>query len=271
MPKYRYNRYRDLEIDVSRLQFADDRESFLHVIRQEFDKWAGRLNHSRERFTAVMWYNVPKEVSRVVPWLIDSDPAIRMHHANANRIMFVRPHPSSHGSAQIPSYGTHYVKVECVVLEEGTGRVLMVKERIGADAPFKNVSGSSESGEFFADAAMREVGEETGVRTRFVCLFGCGNRLRTRFDRDEIIMGCLLIAEQGQMPRADGTEVSLADWFDPSIAISTCTPMAREWLMSANACDMGHNRRSHTRDIFRGDPHSMDFFVPHAVQQHLLR
>ena len=128
MPKYRYNRYRDLEIDVSRLQFADDRESFLHVIRQEFDKWAGRLNHSRERFTAVMWYNVPKEVSRVVPWLIDSDPAIRMHHANANRIMFVRPHPSSHGSAQIPSYGTHYVKVECVVLEEGT--VIIVPELI---------------------------------------------------------------------------------------------------------------------------------------------
>jgi len=267
MPKYRYNRYRDLEIDVSRLQFADDRDSFLDVIRQEFDRWASRLSHSRERFTAVMWLNVPKEMSRVVPWLVDSDPGIRIHHANAGRIMFVRPHPSSAGRAQIPSYGTHYVKVECVVLEEGTGRVLMVRERIGTDTPFKNVSGSAESGEFFADAAIREVREETGIRARFVCLIGCGNRLRTRFDRDEIIMGCLLFAEQGQRPCADGTEVSAADWFDPAAAIPICTPMAREWMMAANACNMEHNRRVHTRDIFRGNPHSMDFFVPSIVQQ----
>ena len=269
MGKYRYNRYRDLEIDISRLDFAD-RESFLAVIREEFHRWAARLTHSRERFSAVMWLNVPKAFSRVVPWLIDEHPFFQLHHANANRIMLVRPHPSASGSraCQIPSYGTHYVKVECVVVEDGTGRVLMVRERIGggdSDA-VKCVSGSAEAGEYFADAAVREVREETGVVCRFVCLMGCGNRLRTRFDRDEITMGCLLFAPQGQAPRADGSEVMLAEWYDPGSVAETCTPMAREWLAAANACRMDYNQRIHTEDLFRGPPHFMDFFVPRLQQ-----
>lgn len=265
MGKYRYNRYRDLEIDISRLVFADQ-DTFLAAIKDEFYKWASRLSHSRERFSAVMWLNVPKSFSRVVPWLLDNHPFFQLHHANSSRIMLVKPHPAANGSraCQIPSYGTHYVKVECVVIEDGTGRVLMVKERIGGmeNDSVKCVSGSAEAGEFFADAAVREVREETGIASRFVCLIGCGNRVRTRFDRDEIIMGCLLFASQGQTPRADGSEVMLAGWFDPSSISGTCTPMAREWLAAANACSINYNQRIHTRDLFRGAPHFMDFFVP---------
>ena len=261
MAKYRYNRYRDLEIDISRLVFIDQ-QSFLAVIDDEFNKWAGKLSHSRERFTAVMWLSIPKDFARVVAWLIDSDSRFILHHATANRIMIVRTHPSSHGRAQIPTYGTHYVKVECVVIEEVTGKVLMVKERIGTDSTFKLVSGSVEAGEFFADAAMREVHEETGIDCRFSCLIGCGNRIHTRFDRDEIIMGCLLFARQGQIPKADGSEVSAANWFEPLSIIDTCTPMAREWLAAANACQITYNVRYHTKDLFRGPPHTMDFYVP---------
>ena len=261
MGKYRYNRYRDLEIDISRLEFTDQ-ESFLAIIREEFNKWAGKLAHSRERFSAVMWLNVPKSFSRVVSWLLDNPPFFQLHHANTGRIMLVKPHPAADRSSacQIPSYGTHYVKVECVVIEDVTGRVLMVKERIGGmdNDTVKCVSGSAEAGEFFADAAVREVREETGIDGRFVCLIGCGNRMRTRFDRDEIIMGCLLFAPQGQIPHADGSEVMLAGWYEPGAIAETCTPMAREWLAAANACRMDHNQRIHTKDLFRGAPHFMD-------------
>ena len=111
MGKYRYNRYRDLEIDVSRLDIRpNDRAHFEQVIKSEYDKWASKLDRSRERFTAVMWLNVAKSISHVVPWLIDMH--YEMHHATTCRIMFVRVHPDSRGTAQIPSYGTHYVKVE---------------------------------------------------------------------------------------------------------------------------------------------------------------
>jgi len=209
-----------------------------------------------------MWLNVPKDFSRVVPWLIDNEPKFTLHHANSSRIMLVKTHYLSRGRAQIPSYGTHYLKVECVVLEESTGRILMVRERIGTSSALKLVSGSCEAGEFFADAAMREVREESGIHCRFGCLIGCGNRIRTRFDRDEIIMGCLLFAEQGQNPRADGSEVSEAIWSDPKSAYEACTPMTREWIRAAQGCKVDYNVRFHTNDLFRGHPHTMDFFCP---------
>jgi len=266
MGKYRYNRYRDLEIDVSRLQF-DDEESFHRVIKYEYDKWADKLYRSRERFTAVMWLNVPIEIVKVVPWLVYGDLRFKIHHANSTRVMLVRTHPDSKGTSQIPSYGTHYVKVECVVLEDTTGRILMVKERIGTDSTLKHVSGSVDAGEFFADAAIREVREETGIICRFGCFIGTGNRVRTRFDRDEIIMGCLLFAAPDQRPRADGSEVSVANWFDPLSVIQTCTPMAREWMTAAHACNPTYITRFHTTDIFRGQPYTMDFFIPRLVQQ----
>ena len=272
--KYRYNRYRDLEVDLSHLASPSaDPKHFAKLVGVEYDRWARRLDRSRERFTAVMWLSLPKSHAALLACLLEMPLRFSLHHANSARIMLVKTHPDSRGEAEVPSYGTHYVKVECVVVEDATNRVLMVRDRICAeraksvgrhdsDSNLKIVSGSSETGEFFADAAEREVMEETGVRARFGCLIGCGNRLRTRFDRDEIIMGCLLRADKGQRPKADGGEVCEASWCDAAEAAERCTPMSREWLAAAHACRPDYAVRSHTDDLFRGKPHSMDFFVP---------
>lgn len=275
---YRYNRYRDIEIDLGRLgPAASLPQDFSRLVQEEYLRWARRLARSRDRFTAVMWLSLPKSHVPLMSCLLEEPLRFSIHHANSARIMLVKTHPDSRGDAEIPSYGTHYVKVECVVVEQFTQRVLMVRDRICVtraerasnvapewqkDSALKLVSGSSETGEFFADAAVREVYEETGIRATFKCLIGCGNRLRTRFDRDEVIMGCLLYAEQGQRPRADGMEVSDALWCDANDASERCTPMCREWISAAYACNPDYAIRSHTIDLFRGKPHTMDFFVP---------
>lgn len=276
--KYRYNRYRDLEIDLGCLGPAStEPREFAKTVGDEYDRWAHRLDRSRDRFTAVMWLSLPKSHARFLQCLVDEPLRFSLHHANNARIMLVKTHPDSVGKTEVPSYGTHYVKVECVVVEDATQRVLMVRDRICAtraeraaegapewakDSALKLVSGSSETGEFFADAAVREVMEETGIRARFGSLIGCGNRLKTRFDRDEVIMGCLMHAEAGQKPRADGSEVCDAMWCEASDAAERCTPMSREWIAAAYACKPDYAVRSHTDDLFRGRPHSMDFFVP---------
>jgi 8-oxo-dGTP pyrophosphatase MutT (NUDIX family) len=276
--KYRYNRYRDLEIDLGCLRpAATDPHDFAKVVKEEYDRWARRLDRSRDRFTAVMWLSLPKSHAKFLQCLVGDPMHFSLHHANNARVMLVKTHPDSRGETEVPSYGTHYVKVECVVVEDVTLRVLMVMDRICAtraeraadnapnwqkDSALKLVSGSSETGEFFADAAVREVYEETGIRARFGSLIGCGNRLRTRFDRDEVIMGCLLHAEKGQKPHADGSEVSEAMWCEAAEAAERCTPMSREWIAAAHACKPDYAERSHTDDLFRGKPHAMDFFVP---------
>ena len=260
MPKYRYNRYRDLEIDVSRLGPWSTLREFEDIVRDEFRSWSSRLDSSFEKHTAVMWLNVPVEMSDVLAVLLTMEPKFIVHHANRYRFMLVcanRPQ-----TAQIPSYGTHYVKVECIVVERNTNRVLAVRERLDtASKSVKFVTGSAEAGEFIADAAMREVLEETRVKATFFCLAGCGNRLRTRFDRDEIIVGCLLFADEGQHPSPDGSEVREAQWMDVTEFSNTCTPMSREWLNAASRCREECMHRKHTSDLFRGHPYTMDFFV----------
>lgn len=259
MPQWRYNRYRDVEIDVSRLNFANETE-FLQVIEQEHTKWYRKLKYPKIQDMAVMWLNVPKEYIRVVPWLLSINPPFVMHHANTERIMLVRQANARSHRCQIPSYGTHYVKVECVVVEETTGKILMVRERLGTDSVFKLVTGSAEAGEFASTAAEREVWEEARIQCKTAGVVGCGNRIRTRFDRDEIIIGLLLYAPIGQIPRADGFEVREAMWCDVAIASSQCSPMAKEWI--AAAASRPYLPRINTLDLFRGAPHTMDFFIP---------
>lgn len=276
--KYRYNRYRDLEINVACIATPSTNvKDLADIIKKEYDRWAARLSKSRERFTAVMWLNLPKSLVQFTSCLVEDPLNFSMHHATSSRVMLVKTHPESRGRTEIPSYGTHYVKVECVVVEDETQRVLMVRDRICTsralqevagthewqkDSALKLVSGSCETGEFFADAAVREVKEETDVCARFACLIGCGNRLKTRFDRDEVVMACLLYAERGQTPRADGSEVSHAIWCNAEEASEKCTPMSREWLAAAHACKPDYAERLRTEDLFRGKPHFMDFYVP---------
>lgn len=259
MPQWRYNRYRDVEIDISKLVFANETE-FLQVIEQEHAKWYRKLKYPRIQDMAVMWLNVPKEYIRVVPWLMAMTPPFVMHHANSERIMLVRQANVRSRQCQIPSYGTHYVKVECVVIEETTGRILMVRERLGTESVLKLVTGAAEAGEFVSTAAEREVWEEARVRCTTVGMVGCGNRIRTHFDRDEIIIGILLFAPVGQNPRGDGFEVREAMWCDVAVASVHCSQMSKEWIAAAAAAP--YTPKINTTDKFRGAPHTMDFFVP---------
>lgn len=264
MGKYRYNRYRDVEIDVSRFEW-DDHDTFVRMVTREFDKWSSRLTRSKEKDNAVMWVNVPKCCSRVVPWLLSITPPFHIHHANSSRIMMVRPNDPMSDMSQVPSYGTHYVKVDCMVLEENTGRVLMVRERVGHEVqPLKLVTGAAEAGEFFSEAAEREVYEETGIRARFHSVQGIANRRTTRFDRDEIVFSCILYAAEGQKPIPDGKEVNEASWHDgPPSSKEVCT-MTEVWLGSVANTNPSQSFARHRRqDVFRRGGHLMDFYVPY--------
>lgn len=267
MGKYRYNRYHDVEISAEILPCNDPAE-FAAGLEAEEHKWERRFGRLRGVEAAVMWIRVPTVLSHVLPWLLGQKGApeslVRRpfvtHHATTAHVMVVRGWRVG-GRPNIPLYGTHYARVECVVVEDGTGRILAVHERIGVQsAAPKLVTGSVNSGENISAAAVREVREETGIRARFVRLVGCGNRLRTRFDRDEILFGVLMSAEAGQRPRADRTEILQAEWQAPDKLLSYCSPMTKEWMIAAasgGAC-MGFG----TLPDFRGPSHTMEFHAP---------
>lgn len=262
MGKYRYNRYHDVEIDVARLNMASEQDAVAAVAEEE-DKWEHRVGFKRGCESAVMWLRVPTELCRVLPWLVlptalGGRPFV-VHHAHSSHFMLVRPwrFQSQRHHARIPLYGTHYVRVECLVVEETSGHILMISERLGPqNSCMKFVTGSVDPGEFLSTASTREVHEETGVRASYVGVIGCGNRLRTRFDKDEILIGVLLKAPQGQAPRADGEEISKAQWLPAEEAYRQGSTMAREWLTAAG---VSPNIAYGYLPDFRGPPHRMEF------------
>jgi hypothetical protein len=218
----RYNRYQDVEIDAFLLPH-DEIGKFLAALFEEESRWIARLG-SRVmdpdvRGNALFWVKVRVQLSHLIPSLLGND-MFMVHHATPEYIMLVKG-PGVHiCSTNVPLYGTHYTRVECLVVEVGGStmledeRVLMVTEMVGTlCCNRKLVTGSVESGEYLSKAAEREVFEETGIRCRFVGLLGVVNRLRTRFNRDEILIGCVLVAESlGQVPQPSSVEIVHVGW-----------------------------------------------------------
>jgi 8-oxo-dGTP pyrophosphatase MutT (NUDIX family) len=230
-------------------------------IEYETRKWIFETNGKRGADAAVMWIRIPTDLYKTLPWFQKN--GFETHHADRTHVMVVRPRSSK---AVIPLYGTHYVRVECLVIEIGTGRVLMVRERLGPDQSLKLVTGSVDLNEYVSAAAEREVKEETGIVAKADGFIGCGNRLATRFSRDEILIGLLLYAERGQEPKFDGTEIIEALWIEPERAIDICTVLAKEWLLAGGL--VIQNKWTLQKGFlpdFRGLPHRMEVFMPYQA------
>ena len=164
-----------------------------------------------------------------------------MHHATQNRFLLVRSAGVS--ADNISPYGTHYMRVECIVRERGTGRVLLVHETFEAEPHEKHITGTVNAGEFFRTAAEREVAEETGVKATFHSVVGVSNRLRMRYGCDEIAACVLLVAEPNQ-EASTSQETSSARWVDVAEARSLLGKVGAKWLRRAECDDHGTSRFS---------------------------
>jgi 8-oxo-dGTP pyrophosphatase MutT (NUDIX family) len=157
------------------------------------EEFRGQLRHSlgvwENEGYKVVWLEVPVSKAALVPVAVEA--GFVFHHALEEYAMLTRRLLED---AYIPPYATHYVGVGGVVID-GDGDLLVVSEKYrarGRGPAYKLPGGALHPGEHIEDAAMREVLEETGVRTRFEALTCFRHWHGYRYGKSDIYFVCRL-------------------------------------------------------------------------------
>jgi ADP-ribose pyrophosphatase YjhB (NUDIX family) len=118
----------------------------------------------RSEGAPLVWLELPISRAALVPVAVAA--GFVYHHATEHTLhLTLRLVPG----AYVPPDATHYVGAGGVVLTDDR-RLLVVSEKHHKKKHLKLPGGALHPGEHIADAVIREVLEETGVRTRFVSL-----------------------------------------------------------------------------------------------------
>ena len=137
----------------------------------------------------LVWLEVPISRVRLVPVAVDEGFAF--HHAREDYVLLTRRLVER---AYIPPFATHYVGVGGVVLSDAR-ELLVVSERYrrrGRGPAYKLPGGALHPGEHVMDAAVREVLEETGIKTRFESLACFRHWHGYRYGKSDIYFVCRL-------------------------------------------------------------------------------
>jgi ADP-ribose pyrophosphatase YjhB (NUDIX family) len=121
---------------------------------------------------------------------------------------------------KVPVFATHQCGVGGLVLDASGQRVLVVKERI-SNARWKFPGGLTDLGEDLDAAAVREVREETGVRTQFLSILTVRQQHDVQFGRSDLYFTCLLKALSEEI--IVDSEIQAARWMPVAELRAECT------------------------------------------------
>lgn len=138
----------------------------------------------------VAWLEVPLVNSALVP--VAAEAGFRYHHADEDYVMMTL---QIEEGAYIPPHATHYIGAGGVVLSEDR-QLLVVSERHQirprSGHSYKLPGGALVQGEHLAEGVVREVLEETGVRTRFEAMVCLRHWHGYRYGKSDIYFVCRL-------------------------------------------------------------------------------
>ena len=163
----------------------------------------------------VVWLEVAADKSQLIPEAVRE--GFSFHHSGADYLMLTL---QLEEGAFIPAYSSHYIGAGGVTLNS-RGELLVVSEKYHRTTPqspprYKLPGGALHEGENLAEGVVREVFEETGVRTEFDALVCFRHWHGYRYGKSDIYFVCRLhplsekisiqeeeIAESLWMPVAD--------------------------------------------------------------------
>uniref|UniRef100_W5M4I6 Nucleoside diphosphate-linked moiety X motif 6 n=1 Tax=Lepisosteus oculatus TaxID=7918 RepID=W5M4I6_LEPOC len=126
------------------------------------------LSQWRAEGKVAVWLHVPIFQSRFVT--VAASQGFAFHHAEKDSSTLTLW--LGQGTSRLPGYATHQVGVAALgaVLDERNGKVLVVQDKNKTANAWKFPGGLSDPGENIGITAIREVFEETGIRSEFKSL-----------------------------------------------------------------------------------------------------
>ena len=160
----------------------DEPEAFAAYLRDALSEWM-------TQGFKVVWLKIPIDKARLIP--VATEAGFRFHHSGEDCLMLTyRLVPD----AFIPPSATHYIGAGGVVLN-AQRELLVVWEkahRMRNRRYYKLPGGALQPGEHLVDGVIREVFEETGIRTQFEALTSFRHWHGYRFGKSDIYFICRL-------------------------------------------------------------------------------
>ena len=160
-----------------------DPQTFVQHLNASLTAW-------RESGYRVAWLEIPIAKSQLVPIAVEE--GFRFHHCAEEYLMLTC---RLMDDAFIPDHASHYIGAGGVVINK-RGELLVVSElyhrKDGSPPRFKLPGGALHAGEHLQEAVVREVEEETGVRTKFDALVCLRHWHGYRFGKSDIYFVCRL-------------------------------------------------------------------------------
>ncbi|KAI5628886.1 nucleoside diphosphate-linked moiety X motif 6 [Silurus asotus] len=140
---------RHLPADVTQAAFSE-------LLRESVCVW-------RSEGHVAVWLRVPIWQSRLAETA--AQQGFAFHHAAQDEAVLSLW--MGDGESRLPNYATHQVGVAGAVVNQSNGKVLVVQDKNRVKNMWKFPGGLSNPSENIGDTAVREVFEETGVRSEF--------------------------------------------------------------------------------------------------------
>jgi len=174
--------YNGVTLDSAIPEAAQLNENAFRVkLKKSLEIWA-----STEVRAVTIYVRLPQ--AHFIP--VCTSLGFEFHHARADFVFLIKWLPVDRPS-KFPSYGNTFVGVGGLVVNENE-EILVVQERYIGRPHWKLPGGLSEQGEDIDTTAIREVLEETGIETSFVCVLAFRHMHGYHFGCSDFYFVCLL-------------------------------------------------------------------------------
>ena len=195
----RSNVFQGVEIDPDGL--PQDPEVFERVLSASLEAW-------RVEGHQVVWLEIPVDRASLIPIAVAG--GFRFHHCQESSVTLTL---RLRAGAFVPLYATHCIGAGGLVLNEAR-ELLVVLERAHCHRRpryYKLPGGALKPGERLVDGVIREVWEETGIRTDFLGLVGFRHWHGYRFGKSDIYFICRLRPLTFEI-RIQESEIDACQW-----------------------------------------------------------